>query len=418
MPVEKVFTRSFRRSLRPKYSRRSPARTFQSGGLCSFDCSQRFSHAVKSSSRMTSDATHPIRCFTCIGSRRTLNPATYASPSVMSARPVSNLIIVVLPAPFGPRRPKTVPEATFRVTWSTAVSFPYTFVRFSVTIALSVMGFSEPSFRQNVQRLLSHLDDDPAELVRLLRGHLAHVRLQELPRGTELSEEGGPFRTDRGLEGAEALLDLLAAASKVRFAVAGDSIRLAAFLAAHGEVPFPEEAPHRRRVGARARLVEPVVAFLDRLDDLVPVHRTFLEQVKDQTLEVALPEEMEESAELLRAAHDASSRRRYKRMARTPPTIAYPAKTRREVAGSGTKPTSPPPGPGRTAAPPRALAMIPDAEGGMNHGSTFASGRIPPMMLKIRVNRKNVRTVAATVPFNTADRRYPTPTTAVMYPSV
>src|SRR5207249_3942265 len=98
--------------------------------------------------------------------------------------------------------------------------------------------------------------------------------------------------------------------------------------------------------------------------------------------------------------------------------IAYPAKTRREVAGSGTKPTSPPPGPDRTAAPPSAFAMIPDAEVGMNQGSTFARGRIPPTMAKIRVNRKNVRTVAATVPFNSADRRYATPTTAVMYPSV
>src|SRR5437667_9573414 len=74
MPVEKVFTRSLRRSLSPKYVRRSPARSFQSGRLCSFDCSQRFSQAEKSSSRMTSDATQPIRCFTCIGSQRTLNP--------------------------------------------------------------------------------------------------------------------------------------------------------------------------------------------------------------------------------------------------------------------------------------------------------------------------------------------------------
>src|SRR5439155_27006829 len=96
-------------------------------------------------------------------------------------------------------------------------------------------GFYHSSLRQNRQGLLSHLDHDPAELVRLLRGHLAHVRLQELPGGAELSEEGGPFRTNRGLEGAEALLDLLAAAPQVRLALSGDPIRLAAFLAAHGE---------------------------------------------------------------------------------------------------------------------------------------------------------------------------------------
>src|SRR5207253_6477202 len=148
--------------------------------------------------------------------------------------------------------------------------------------------------------------------------------------------------------------------------------------------------------GACARLVEPVVAFLDRFDDLVPVHRTFLEQVQDEAFEVALPEEMEESAELLRGTHDASSRRRYKRMARTPPAIAYPAKTSREIAGSGTKPTSPPPGPGRTAAPPRALAMIPDAAAALNHGSTFARGRRPPVMLSSGLSRRNASTCAAT----------------------
>src|SRR5436190_62647 len=353
MPVEKVLTRSFRRSLRPKYSRRSAARAFHSGRLCSFDWSQRFSHALKSSSRMASAAPQPIRCFTCIGSRRTLNPATVASPSVMSVRPVSNLIIVVLPAPFGPSRPKTVPEATFRVTWSTAVSLPYTFVRFSVTIALSVIEVHRSSLRKDPQNFLSHLDHDPAEFVRLLRGHLAHVRPQELPGRSKFSEERRPLRTDGGLESAAALVDSLLAAPQVLLVFAGIPVGLAAFLAAHGEVSFPQESPQGRIDGARTRLVEPVVPFLDRLDDLVPVHRAFLEQVQDETFEVALPEEMEEPPELLRGTHDASSRRRYQRIARTLPAIAYPAKTRREVAGSGMKPTSPPPGPGRTAGPPR-----------------------------------------------------------------
>src|SRR5438445_13686603 len=142
---------------------------------------------------MSSDATQPIRCFTCIGSRRTLNPATVASPSVMSVRPVSNLIIVVLPAPFGPRRPKTVPDATFRVTWSTAVSFPYTFVRFSVTIAISVM-VHPVSLRKNPQRFLSRLDHDPTEFVIACRGHLAHFRAEELPACPGLSEQRGALR--------------------------------------------------------------------------------------------------------------------------------------------------------------------------------------------------------------------------------
>src|SRR6266516_1398208 len=194
---------------------------------------------------LTSDATQPMRCLTCIGSRRTLNPPTEASPSVMSVRPVSSLIIVVLPAPFGPRSPKTVPSATFRLTWSTAVSFPYTFVRFSVTMASLAMVHLF-SLRQNAQRFLAHLDHHSTERLRLLRGDLAHVRPEQLARRPKFAEERGPFGPDRGLEGAEALLDFLAAAPQIRLAFAGDAVRLAAFLAAHGEVSFAEEGPQGR----------------------------------------------------------------------------------------------------------------------------------------------------------------------------
>ena len=58
--------------------------------------------------------------------------------------------------------------------------------------------------------------------------------------------------------------------------------------------------------------------------------------------------------------------------------------------------------------------MIPDAEVGMNQGSTFATGRIAPTMLKISVKRKNVKTVAATVLLKIAEMRYATPTTHIM----
>src|SRR5947209_16135538 len=197
----------------------------------------------------------------------------------MSVRPVSSLIIVVLPAPFGPRSPKMVPSATFKLTWSTAVSFPYTFVRFSVTMALVAMEHL-PSLRKDPQRLFPHLDHDPTELVRLLRGDLVHVRPEEFARRSELSEKGGSLRSDRGLERAEALLDLLATAPQVRPTLARDPVRLAPFLAAHGEVSFAEKGPQGGVDRARARLVEPVVPFLDRLDDLVPVNRAVFEQVQ------------------------------------------------------------------------------------------------------------------------------------------
>src|SRR3989442_12652778 len=116
-----------------------------------------------------------------------------------------------------------------------------------------------------------------------------------------------------------------------------------------------------------------MVPFLDRLDDLVPVHRAFFEQVQDETFEVAFAEEMEESAEFLRAAHDASSFRRKRRIARTAPATAYAAKTSSEVARSGTKPrrTSRPCA-GRTPVPPRTFGMIADAALGRNQGSILA----------------------------------------------
>ncbi len=41
-------------------------------------------------------------------------PATVPVPSVAMARPVSSRSVVVLPAPLGPRKPKTLPLGTVR----------------------------------------------------------------------------------------------------------------------------------------------------------------------------------------------------------------------------------------------------------------------------------------------------------------
>ena len=51
--------------------------------------------------------------------------------------------VVVLPAPFGPRRPKTVPSLTVRSMPSTAVTGPKRLVRPSATIEF-VMTLSVP----------------------------------------------------------------------------------------------------------------------------------------------------------------------------------------------------------------------------------------------------------------------------------
>ncbi len=53
---------------------------------------------------------------------------------VFEVRQQSILTVVVLPAPFGPRKPKTSPSLTFKVRLSTAVRTPNFFVRLSVSI--------------------------------------------------------------------------------------------------------------------------------------------------------------------------------------------------------------------------------------------------------------------------------------------
>src|SRR5208283_1527551 len=69
------------------------------------------------------------------------SPKTLTSPAVGRINPKSNLIVVVLPAPFGPKKPKMAPFSTAKFTLFTAMSFsPKIFVRFSVSIILWPIG--------------------------------------------------------------------------------------------------------------------------------------------------------------------------------------------------------------------------------------------------------------------------------------
>ena len=68
--------------------------------------------------------TVPMTRRTCSGSRRTSIPATTASPSSGRLRVVRTFTVVDLPAPFGPRRPKTVPASTLNERPSSAVTSP------------------------------------------------------------------------------------------------------------------------------------------------------------------------------------------------------------------------------------------------------------------------------------------------------
>src|SRR5580698_7124794 len=70
-------------------------------------------------------------------------------PEVGASKPVNILIVVDLPAPFGPRNPKNCPASTRRFTWSTAVKSPKRRVSAAVSIAGVVMLF--PAFNHDTR---------------------------------------------------------------------------------------------------------------------------------------------------------------------------------------------------------------------------------------------------------------------------
>src|SRR5262245_10479765 len=71
---------------------------------------------------------------------RTSKPATRAVPEVGASSPFSILIVVVLPAPFGPRKPKICPRGTSKLTASTATKSPNVLVSSWTTTAGSAKG--------------------------------------------------------------------------------------------------------------------------------------------------------------------------------------------------------------------------------------------------------------------------------------
>ena len=62
------------------------------------------------------------------------SPNSSASPSLGGRRPVSIFMVVVLPQPFEPRKPKISPRSMVKLTWSTAVKSPNRRVRSRATM--------------------------------------------------------------------------------------------------------------------------------------------------------------------------------------------------------------------------------------------------------------------------------------------
>ncbi len=65
-------------------------------------------------------------------------PNSFAPPLVAGSRPVSIFIVVDLPQPFEPRKPKISPRPMRMLTWSTAVKSPNRRVSPSASIAGTV----------------------------------------------------------------------------------------------------------------------------------------------------------------------------------------------------------------------------------------------------------------------------------------
>src|SRR5262245_19957133 len=97
---------------------------------------------------------YPMRVLTPSGSSRTSTPPTIAVPEVGASSPHSIRIVVDLPAPCLPRKPKISPRRTSKLTSSTATNWPKRRVRPRTSMAVSLLpngalqpGFGEPDVR-------------------------------------------------------------------------------------------------------------------------------------------------------------------------------------------------------------------------------------------------------------------------------
>jgi hypothetical protein len=95
-------------------------------------------------------------------------PADAGRAGVRAQQRGEDATAVVLPAPFGPSRPRTEPAATVRSRPASAATGPYRLVRPSIWIAGEVMPATVPRAADTASTRHAHLEDhidatDPAE---------------------------------------------------------------------------------------------------------------------------------------------------------------------------------------------------------------------------------------------------------------
>src|SRR5579862_312692 len=104
---------------------------------------RRFSRPVRWPWKRGSSTIAPTRASACARCSGTGRPSTRMLPAVAGVRPSSIRISVVLPAPFGPRKPKATPRGTTRSAPSTASRSPNLLVRPVVSMT-AVVSPAEP----------------------------------------------------------------------------------------------------------------------------------------------------------------------------------------------------------------------------------------------------------------------------------
>src|SRR4029077_4388249 len=163
-------------------------------------------------------------------------PATVAVPDVGRARPTRILMVVVLPAPFGPMNPRICPRPTDSVSRSSARNDPYFLVnsRVSTTVSPTLTSRPSPLCRAPRDFQLERLDG-PVGQVTVLRAvarQVAYINIQVHPALVVQPEDA--LLHDVHVEGVGRVVD---AKQLGRAAVAGGGHREPAAGGRH----FPEQ---------------------------------------------------------------------------------------------------------------------------------------------------------------------------------
>src|SRR5215831_5368422 len=158
----------------------------------------KYSEPVSRSRSPMPSGTTPIWRFTSTGCAAKSSPSSSILPALGASRPVSILMVVDLPAPFGPRKPKNCPASTRKLIASTALNDPNVRVSPSVRIATSLIRAARfrhprvPLYHELVRRLAFEI----SALVRSVPSRLAREWGGSARRmGWQGREHGREFHT-------------------------------------------------------------------------------------------------------------------------------------------------------------------------------------------------------------------------------